>query len=57
VAAVATTPMDRSKLDMTANQFPLIGGPLLTLVDGCQSLERLTGASNTVTISFLMSEV
>ena len=29
MAAVAPTPVDRSKLDMTANQFPLIGGPLL----------------------------
>ena len=29
MAAVAHAPVDRSKLDMTANQFPLIGGPLL----------------------------
>ena len=29
VASVARAPVDRSKLDMTANQFPLIGGPLL----------------------------
>ena len=29
MASVASTPVDRSKLDMTTNQFPLIGGPLL----------------------------
>ena len=29
MAAVAPAPVDRSKLGMTANQFPLIGGPLL----------------------------
>ena len=29
MAAVARTPVDRSKLDLMANQFPLIGGPLL----------------------------
>ena len=29
MAPVAPTPVDRSKLDMTANQFTLIGGPLL----------------------------
>ena len=29
MAAGASTPVDRSKLDLTANQFPLIVGPLL----------------------------
>ena len=29
VAPVARAPVDRSKLEMMANQFPLIGGTLL----------------------------
>ena len=29
MAAVTPPPVDRGKLDLMANQFPLIGGPLL----------------------------
>ena len=45
MAAVAPTPVDRSKLDLMANQFPLIGGPLLlTGADVARALFPAHGA-------------
>ena len=46
MAAVAPTPVDRSKLDLTANQFPLIGGPLL--LTGADVARALFPAHGTV---------
>lgn len=46
MAAGASTPVDRSKLDVTARQFPLIGGPLLPA--GADMARALLPAHGTV---------